>query len=426
MNKKLEMVKGMIATQLNYIPAFLVVYAIYYGILQQEPVMWKYIVLAVIPLGFYFIRAYVKQIVIFFILHICWAVMPPFLSQNIAESVFCILLAIVFFAVSVYFKVAKKQTEDSVLFPAMTCIIAIIAYFVTYSRAGEKKAATIAMIAIIYIMYYITYQYIAGYVDYIKNNEVSNQNIPRKHIFKTSMSALVGFLTLFVGFAVLLAKANLFADVIYKIGNLLKRFMTWLLGFAPDAMEQGEKVEDTVDKVDVLNGINEQTEQVYKLPPEIAELIDKIVTIGAYVIFGVAILLVTYAVFRAIVEAFKIKSDVNEEEVVLVKEKVTKIKHQNNVEKEKENRFSKDRKIRKMYEDLVWKNALKNKRGYAEKSTLIHTLKLKTPKEQCRDLKSQEVIRRVYEKARYSNAPITKDDIRQMKELCALEGKNIR
>lgn len=423
MNKKLEMVKGFLATQLNYIPALFVVYALYFGVLKQEPIMWKYIVLAVIPYGFYLIRAYIKQIIVFFVLHICWAALPQFLAQNTVEFVFFILLGMVFFAVSVYFKVAREQIEDGILFPAMTCIISIIAYFITHSRAGEKRAGTIALIAIIYIIYYITHQYISGYVDYIKNNEVSNQNIPKQHIFKTSLSALVGFLTLFAGFAVLLAKANLLSDLIQNVGNLIKRFIMWLLSFAPEGMEQGEKVKDPEEYVDVMEGLNERAEPMFELPPEIAELIDRIVTIGAYVILGTFIIIITYAIFRVIVEAFKVKREENEEEVVLVKEKVTKLKHKNDVVKEKENRFSKDKKIRKMYEDLVWKTALKHKRNSGDNTTLINNLKHQTPKQQCHNLRSPEIIRRMYEKARYSNREITKDDVRQMKELCLLEGK---
>ena len=423
MNNKLEMVKGFLATQLNYIPAVFVVYIIYFGILKQEPVMWKYIVPAVLPFIFYCIRVYVKNMILFFILHIGVMILPQFLAGNIAEFVFLILFGIVFGAVSIYFKVAMQRIEDGILFPAMTCIIAIISYFVAVSFGGERKAGKIVLFSIIYIVYYIIHQYIQGYNDYIKNNEVSNQNIPKQHIFKTSLSALVGFLGLFVGFAVLLAKGNLLADLIYKIGDLIERFMIWLLGFAPKGMEQAGKVEDEAVHMEYLENMGENIEPVRRLSPEMVELINKIVTIGAYIIFGTFILLFTYALFKAVIEAFKVKRDENEEEVVLVKDKVTKVKRNKEISREKENYFAKDRKIRKMYEDLVWKTELKYKKDFMEKKTLAEQLKYRTPKEQCHNLRSPEIIRRMYEEARYSNREITKDDVRRMKELCLLEGK---
>lgn len=423
MSKSLETVRGFLATQLNYIPALFIVFAIYFGILKQEPTMWKFAVLAVFPFGFYLIRVYVTKMTLFFILHLGWAVLPYFLAQNIAELIIFILFGVIFFGVSVYFKMTRPVPEDGVLFVAMTSILAIVAYFSAMAGSGEKAAGSIAALAIVYVVYYMIFEYMTGYINYIRNNEVSNQSIPKKHIFKTSASTLVGFLTLFVGFALLLVKGNLFADLIYKIGDLIKRFIIWLLSFAPEAMEQGTP-EEGAEAYDTMYEMAENVEPVYELPPEILELIDRIVTVGAYIIFGVAILLVTYALFRAVIEAFKVKRDANEEEVVLVKEKVTKVQRTKAEKKVREKQFSKEKKIRKMYEDLVWKKNIGPKADKAEKNIVATRLKYQTPKEQCRYLNSQEAIRRMYEKARYSDGEITRDDVRQMKEICALEGKS--
>ena len=423
MSKSLETVRGFLATQLNYIPALFIVFAIYFGILKQEPTMWKFAVLVVFPFGFYLIRVYVTKMTLFFILHLGWAVLPYFLAQNIAELIIFILFGVIFFGVSVYFKMTRPVPEDGVLFVAMTSILAIVAYFSAMAGSGEKAAGSIAALAIVYVVYYMIFEYMTGYINYIRNNEVSNQSIPKKHIFKTSASTLVGFLTLFVGFALLLVKGNLFADLIYKIGDLIKRFIIWLLSFAPEAMEQGTP-EEGAEAYDTMYEMAENVEPVYELPPEILELIDRIVTVGAYIIFGVAILLVTYALFRAVIEAFKVKRDANEEEVVLVKEKVTKVQRTKAEKKVREKQFSKEKKIRKMYEDLVWKKNIGPKADKAEKNIVATRLKYQTPKEQCRYLNSQEAIRRMYEKARYSDGEITRDDVRQMKEICALEGKS--
>lgn len=423
MSKSLETVRGFLATQLNYIPALFIVFAIYFGILKQEPTMWKFAVLAVFPFGFYLIRVYVTKMTLFFILHLGWAVLPYFLAQNIAELIIFILFGVIFFGVSVYFKMTRPVPEDGVLFVAMTSILAIVAYFSAMAGSGEKAAGSIAALAIVYVVYYMIFEYMTGYINYIRNNEVSNQSIPKKHIFKTSASTLVGFLTLFVGFALLLVKGNLFADLIYKIGDLIKRFIIWLLSFAPEAMEQGTP-EEGAEAYDTMYEMAENVEPVYELPPEILELIDRIVTVGAYIIFGVAILLVTYALFRAVIEAFKVKRDANEEEVVLVKAKVTKVQRTKAEKKVREKQFSKEKKIRKMYEDLVWKKNIGPKADKAEKNIVATRLKYQTPKEQCRYLNSQEAIRRMYEKARYSDGEITRDDVRQMKEICALEGKS--
>jgi len=109
--------------------------------------------------------------------------------------------------------------------------------------------------------------------------------------------------------------------------------------------------------------------------------------------------------------------------VVLVKEKVSKVHKKEYEKKTHENQFSKDKKIRKMYEDLVWKKNLGPKPDKDEKRLVANRLKYQTPKEQCKYLNSGEPIRRMYEKARYSGGEITKDDVRAMKEICTLEAK---
>ena len=423
MEKSLELIKGFLATQLNYIPALCVVFAIYFGILKAEPALWKFALLAVVPFGFYLIRRFVKNIILFFALHLTWAVCTFFLAKDIAESVIFILLGVIFFAVSVYFKMTAHTPEDGVLFVAMTAILAIAAYFIALSGSGEKAAGYIAILAIIYVVYFMTHEYIAGYINYIKNNEVSNQSIPKQHIFKTSASTLVGFVTLFVGFALLLVKANWLSGFIGKIGNLIKRFIIWLLSFAPEAMEQGTPQKES-EAIEQMYEMGENVEPVYHLPPEIIELIDRIVTIGAYVIFGTFVIIITYALFRAVIAAFKVKRDDNEEEVVLVKEKVTKIKQARPEKKNRESQLSKNKKIRKMYEELVWKKNLGPKADKEEKKIVANRLKYQNPQEQCRYLVSGEAIRKMYEKARYSDKEITKNDVGAMKEICALEAKS--
>ena len=188
-------------------------------------------------------------------------------------------------------------------------------------------------------------------------------------------------------------------------------------------MEQGTPIEES-EMTEQMYEMGENVEPVFELPPEIVELINKIVTIGAYIIAATAILLVTYALFRAIVEVFRIKRDDNEEEVVIVKEKTIKVERKKYEKKEYDRRFSKDKKIRKMYMDLVWKKNLGPKADKYEKTIVANRLKYQTPTEQCRYLGSGEVIRRMYEKARYSDCEITKNDVRAMKEICVLESKS--
>ena len=425
MEKFLEYLKAFLATQLNYIPALCVVFALYFGILKKDPTMWKFALLAILPFGFYLIRRFVNNIILFFLLHLLWAAWPILIATNLTEKIIFLITAVVYCAVSVYFKMTKHALEDGVLYVAMTALLAIVAYFFSASISGENKAMNIAILAIVYVVYFLIHEYMTGYINYIRNNEVSNQSIPKKHIFKTSISALVGFTTLFIGFSMLVLRANWFSGAIAKIRALIEKFIIWLLSFAPDAMEQAWGGEGTQNVDEVYQTVT-HLEPKNELPPEVNEAVGNIVTVGAYIIAVVVVLTLAYAIFRAIVAAFKVKHEENEEEIVLVKEKVTKINQKEREKKAKESHFSKDKKIRKMYEDIVWKKNLGPKPDKNEKAIVANRLSHQTPKEQCRYLLSGEAIRRMYEKARYSGQEMTKDDVRAMKEICTLEAKKSR
>ena len=425
MEKFLEYLKAFLATQLNYIPALCVVFALYFGILKKDPTMWKFALLAILPFGFYLIRRFVNNIILFFVLHLLWAAWPILIATNLTEKIIFLITAVVYCAVSVYFKMTKHALEDGVLYVAMTALLAIVAYFFSASVSGENKAMNIAILAIVYVVYFLIHEYMTGYINYIRNNEVSNQSIPKKHIFKTSISALVGFTTLFIGFSMLVLRANWFSGAIAKIRALIEKFIIWLLSFAPDAMEQAWWGEGSQNVDEVYQNVT-HLEPRNELPPEVNEVVGNIVTVGAYIIAVVVVLTLAYAIFRAIVAAFKVKHEENEEEIVLVKEKVTKINKKEREKKAKESHFSKDKKIRKMYEDIVWKKNLGPKPDKNEKAIVANRLSRQTPKEQCRYLLSGEAIRRMYEKARYSGQEMTKDDVRAMKEICTLEAKKSR
>ncbi len=420
----LEIISGFLAVWLNYIPVLLVTLCLYAVVLKVEPSIFKLLVLGLLPCGFYLIRYFELNIVAYFGLHILGVVGSYFLGNTLEQKIIYTIIGILFFGLSLYAKVGKKQAEDAILFAAMAFLIAFISYFVILSNVGEKDVNLVVGLVVIYIIFYLLYQHIKGFLDYIRNNEVSTKNIPKKHIFFTGFGSMAGFLFLFGGFAFLIAKGNFLADIIYKIKALLERFLIWLLSLAPDGIEQGykvEEVEEVEETTQMLEGLSEQVEPTNQLSEEMIELIDNIVTLGAYLISTVAILLIGYLIIRAIFAAFKVKREKNEEEIVLPKNKVTKLQRKTKIKKEKTKQFSKEKKIRKLYEELIVKKTIEGTYDKYEKKKLVDNLKYQTPEKQCDVIKEKEKsqeIKEMYEKVRYSGKEATKEDLRQMKDWC--------
>lgn len=417
----LEIISGFLAVWLNYIPVLLVTLCLYAVVLKVEPSIFKLLVLGLLPCGFYLIRYFELNIVAYLGLHILGVVGSYLLGNTLEQKIIYTIIGVLFFGLSIYAKVGKKQAEDVILFAAMAFLIAFISYFAILSNVGEKDANLVVLFVIIYIIFYLLYQHIKGFLDYIRNNEVSTKNIPKKHIFFTGFGSMAGFLFLFAGFAFLIAKGNFLADIIYKIKALLEKFVIWLLSLAPDGIEQGYKVEEAVETEEVVKGLNGYVEPMLKVSEEMDELIDNIVTIGAYLISAVAILLIAYLIIRAIFAAFKIKREKNEEEIVLPKDTVAKLQKRVKVHKYNVKQFSKEKKIRKLYEDLIVKKTLEGKYDRHEKKKLVENLKYQTPKVQCGVIDEKEKrkeVKELYEKVRYSGKEATKEDLRQMKDLC--------
>lgn len=417
----LEIISGFLAVWLNYIPVLLVALCIYAVVLKTEPSIFKLLILGLLPCAFYLIRYFEFGIVAYFGLHILGVVGCYFLGGTLEQKIIYIIIGILFLGLSVYAKIGKKQAEDVILFAAMAFLIAFISYFAVFTNAGEKKANLVVFLVVIYIICYLLYQHIKGFLDYIRNNEVSTKNIPKKHIFFTGFGSMAGFLFLFAGFAFLIAQGNFLADIIYKIKALLEKFFIWLLSLAPDGMKQGGKGEEVEETKEIVKELSGHAEPAHQLSEEMMEVIDNIVTIGAYLISTIAILLIAYLIIRAIFAAFKIKREKNEEEIILPKDTVTRLQNKTKAKRDKSKQFTKEKKIRKLYEELIVKKTIEGKYDKYEKKKLVENLKYQTPEKQCDVIsekeKSQE-IKELYEKVRYSGKEATKEDLRQMKDLC--------
>lgn len=420
----LEIIKGFLAALLNILPILFCVCILYSGILKQEPVWWKYAVISILPCLFFLIRYLDIQKAGFFLLHVLLMTGCFFFANTLDVKIVFSFIVIIFFILSIYTKVVKKQPEEMILFPAMTFLFAFISYFTTASTFGEKGYQKIVMLTITYVILYFSYQYLNGFLDYLRNNEVSTKNIPRKSIFLTGVSAMAGFLVLFLGMAFLLARGNYFAGGLSKIKERIKQFFIWLLGFAPEGMESGTALEETAEEIEYLENFAQDTENVTHLPESVIKAIDYFVTIGAYVICMTAILLVSVMVIKAVCAAFREKKEKTKDNELAPKDKVTKMKRKAGKEKVKKElqQFSKEKKIRKLYVDLIIKkNVVKDKQ---ERKAKLKGLKYQTPKEQCSQLERKNNICSLYEKARYSGKEVTKDDVKRMKEYCLAEGKN--
>ncbi len=416
--KVLEIISGIFATFLNYIPVLLAVMSLYYGVFKREPNFVELMLLVLVPCGFYVIRYLKVNVWMFFSLHILLTVVVFCLSEGLVQKIVYTLVAGLFFFLSAYFTITKHQVEESILFVAMTVIITFISYFVVSSQGGQEAGQIVAFLGTLYALIYLGYLFLHGFLDYVRNNAVSTKNIPEKQILFTGTASLSGFLFLFGAMAFLVIKGNFFADLIYKLIKLVEKFLIWLLRKAPEGMEQGTADEMVEEIPDIMEGMGEAEQAVSSLPENVVEIINNVVTIGAYCIIVAFILGVAVALIKAIFAAFKVNAAKNEKETIVPKETVTKIQRKEKQKKEKRTQFSRERKIRRMYQQLIVKKSIEGEHNKERKSNLIKALYYQTPSKHCERVKNSVEVKEMYEKVRYSGIEPTKEDLHRMKDMC--------
>ena len=420
--KKIIIINDFLATLLNYIPAAMFIIAVYSGVLKDTPNMWKLLLLAIVPFLYYLVRKYCYFFPLFLLLHLFTLGACILFGNNLAEKIIYGMIGGIFFVVSFAIKLKKEQPEDIPLFASMAVVVLLLSYFFQAAGGGPDQSMALVQYMLFYIGIYLLHHYLTGYLAYIKNNEVSTENIPQKRILASGGSIVAGYTFLSVAVCALIGSGNYLSDFTHWLKDMFRRFMMWLLSFAPDGMEQAKQVtEETAG--DVQYDIMEQMPPG-DMNPILAEIIDKIVIIVTVLIVLAAVGAVTYLLVSAIQNAFQMKKENNEEiEIISPKEKKERIRRVKNTKtKEKGRNLSKDRKIRRLYETTI--KAAVNRQAATEEAAekIRKSLKYQTAEEQVKsqfdDKEEAETFRELYEWARYSNVAVTTGQVKQMKEIC--------
>lgn len=307
---------------------------------------------------------------------------------------------------SVKIKLTSKTGEEGLLpigfFIVLLGIMAMTETF--YSKKGWELFYVI--IALIYLAGYFVYNFMIQYLHFMKTNEGSAANIPEQEIFYSGMKQTLVFT--FAGTLIMFFTANLgwFSQIMSIIGDWILNLLRALFsGFHYEVVEEGEKM--AMEQVmQSLDGIGEvQGPSIFLL------ILEKMVTIIAVVVVAAVTVAVVIGIYKFLRGHFQLV------------EKKEKKKLQSNQDirekcdakaskKEKTSWFtflSNREKIRKLYR----KRVLQGKAAIIGDIDQIH-LECMTAKECC-DKLGAENLKKMYEKARYSEEEISNLDVRKAK-----------
>lgn len=375
---------------------------------QDKSMVWLWSMLLIIPLVFYWARIKIRNFFLFFALHLAVPVGIIFIPIHILPKLLMIFTSMVYFIWSIRIRIKERGYGEGVMSPVfMTGAVGVMFLIETsYTKKGWEHIYIV--LAIIFAAGYCIYLFTSQYLRFLIVNESSAANIPEAEIFNKGFRQTFMFMAGIVTLLVLTANVEWLAYVVSWLGDILLKVLRFLFsgaGRTEEEMPITMPVEQIPPDMGMLGEVGE--------PALIWVILEKIVMIaGALFMVGLVIFGMVKG-FQYLWKGFHKTEDKDEKKIssgIDIRESCTIEKNK----KEGNNWFSflnNREKIRKIYRKQVLKN----------KTAIIgdldaEDLEYMTAKECC-DKFAAEQLKKMYEKARYSEAEITSDDVRAAKSV---------
>lgn len=416
MNRKINLLRIFMTTQLNYIPMGCII-LVGTGIMGavQFPVV-PMLFLGMLPFVLYFVRIYSKGILSFGLGHILSAGLWYFIFMLVdipkTSRNFFVLFLIFFIILSCYYRGAKEDREEEIMHPAVGVGIMTILYFVQQYFGNIQFQRVLIVTCGIYLCLFWGYTFIEHYLTFIYVNKRGAGVLSEKQVFLTGGVLAFGY-TLFAGILFqLFAKESLGVSLGGYLKEIFLRLLRWFFSRFAKAEEDLAKMEENV-----VYQEESFIPQIKQEPNLLLETIGKIMEVLFYCALAFFIAVLIIWVIRSILQIFRTKQEMPE----FQEEKENLIRSVRQKRKEKETLplpFTAKGKIRKYYY------------SYVKKQGKINQIQYETARELCsKETKTEEesakILCEIYERARYSNLECNEELVRNMrKAVSILEREN--
>ena len=400
-----------LATQMNHWTLFSIaaMASIIAGVTAPPVVLWLFC--GLIPIFFFFIRRYTNGFFTMALSHTVCLVLFFFLPYpNLITKIMFCLYGIGLFINSFVIRLrTKERLDEAIPPPAAVGIIAVPLFVLYYQEHPGFDIYYIAMAAIYFICYYIRY-YLQHYLYFMTVNANSTGYIPHKEIFASGIR-LTG---IFSFFAVILLV--LFSDIgwLSSLARQLKNGIIWLREHGVFAW-----LASLFDKeYEPMTNQGNNAEQLSSgfMPLELGEpglfwvVLEKATLIIVPIVIACLLCFALFQFIKMIKEIFRKKRMIDEEtsgKSIRDIRETYEIKKEKGAQKEFFAFLSPAERIRRIYKQRIWtKRAGLNAKGNVNP---LHTYTAR----ECGLLLSENELALVYEKARYSDAKCTRDDVKR-------------
>lgn len=425
MNRKLEILKNLLAEILNYLPWAAIGTVIFTDLTSfqvDQAGLWG---LVVLPLFYYALRERCRRFMVFFLLHILPIGAFWMLYQgNIFQKIWMVFVMVILTLVSFGKKMHSTEMGMNVIMPVVFGAGILVLYLVDQMQGGGACGGLLLYMLIGYIVGYLGYYFLGQFIHYIDINNRTTENIPVGHVFRSSMGLAGGF-TALTGVIMVLGSDR---ELLDRIGAAVHQAFITLMIFLFSLFPQGAEVEEEID-----NALPQNTQpsmpwgEMEAAEPSIFwKILENL--LGILMMAAIAALLFIAVVklvkwIRDIFSRERAVSGVSEEFHEDIVEKLdrkdgkTKEKKNTSILERAQKAVSPEERIRRIYKKTVEKKlpSLEEKRKEGLTSA-------KTPREWCARLfpeQEKEALEFavLYEKARYSSRLCNAEDVKRARKL---------
>lgn len=404
---RIELAKEIITTQMNHW-FFISIAITALGLFNcTEPHLFLCAILGILPVYGYFIREKSRVFPIFMLLSVAPAVICFVLPINeVPVKVLLILFSSLYGVYSIYLRTRAESGWDAPVSPVVAFCVMGGLFILLNSQRDLNWDWYYILAALIYFACFLVHYFLAHFLTFLTVNDSSAANIPERAMFITGLKQTLWFTFGVISFLAMVGGIDWLAAMLAALKRAIVAFISKYLQFTPEQAESPEHW---------MQPLESGGDGFFDNPGEPA-LIWVILQYVAIVVVLLGILLaVIYGIYKGygvLLKGFQRVGKAEEQKLTEnddVHEQVEIVRKERGRLRNILEAFSVEERIRKAY-----RKRMEKERYTLVKDGDIQSLSFFTAKECC-DILGASGLKAAYEKARYSNANCTNDDLKATK-----------
>ncbi len=423
MNRRIEILKNIMAEILNYVLPFAIGAVFLADLAGRIPDMKKLMALVLAPVFFYGVRELCRHFSIFLLLQILPCIVL-LLADNgdIVQRIWMFLVLAVFAGISLGKRLGGSGQGMEAVHPVGTGAVFFVLYLLDQKQGAGAWGSFLLRVGTVYAFGYLLYYFLTRFLHYIDMNNRTTENIPAKHVF-WSASMLAGGFSLFTAGVMLSGSDRALLDRLGKvIHEAVIAFFTFLFSLIPERIEGEQQIVSEAPDMLPVQQMNMESVE----PSVFVKILEAIAGIAVCVMVTGFLAVTLVSLVRFIRERFAQRNAVQPVRDEKYADQVERLERKGNRGRSRgktdmlkglERLLSPEERIRRIY-----RKALERELGRCEEKQRIRLSRRATPRECCMELfpeagTSALKFAGLYEKARYGMGECSDEDVRRARKL---------